>query len=729
MTSERSFSNNLLKLEKDLFRRRNWALAIALFLHFLCFVAGNIVSLVAVSRNWDHANANYRKQLLYTAQDIFGLTSPVYLIAVLLGIFLAIQGFSWLFSRRELDFYMSQPVSRKMRFVSIYLNGILIYVISYLSMMLIGFLAALSLGGMNGALVAEAFAEFVRCLLLFLGVYHIALLAVMWTGTLVWSILGSLFLLLAEYVVLILVDGYRSLYYSTYVSSFMEPKLSAIFNYLLPVQSHIDYPSIDVGSVTLFGSTDGTSLSAAMRTALPYDIRALIVAVLVLVCVVVSWRMRKSESAGNSIVFKPVRITVRVITSVFAGLIAGLAFFNTLDSQASDAMFFDLFCILLVTLLTAVILQMLFNRDFRAGFRNIVPAICAALIVLGISLFYRYDVSGYDSYLPDADKVESCALYVWDGYSINTDVYNWSNNTNSYAENTMYLTDVSSVEKLAQNAIDALDTDREDEYYTSINVLYRMKDGKEVHRSYLLPKSTADTQALNAILASKEYLSSRFPLTAETLQTDQVMLTYETSYGSETVSGAYYTALKNAYTADLENYDFDLASTVHPIGMLYVNYKDPYSVLSGETITYPVYESFSNTVAFLEDHDLWVKPYPEASDIEVLTVTRDYYFDSYDFYSNVELYSYVDDPEDAFSYEQVDFTDPEEIQEILEVSFNTAFDEAWYREEIEFESYAGFYTTPSGTIGPYSGSLSFASGDLPLFVKSRFSENKYKTVG
>ncbi len=707
MMSDRSFSNNLLKLEKDLFRRRNWVLAIALFLHFIIFVAGMLIGLMDVSRSWDHSSSAYTTQILSTTQYFFGLTSPVFIIAILLGVLLAIQGFSWLFSRRELDFYFSQPVSGKMRFVSIYLNGILIYVISYLLMLAVGLLAALPFGALTRALADEALAEFIRCLILFLGVYHIALLAVMWTGTLIWAILGSAFLLFVEYVVLILVDGYRSLYYSTYVSYFLEPKVSAIYNYLIPAQNAALYSLEETGYLS------GASLAESMRSALPYDARALVTAAVILVCVLVSWRIRKPESAGTAIIFRPIRITVRIMTSVIAGLISGLAFFSTMISGSSASMVWDLFCMVLVTLLTAVILQMLFERNFLAGFRSLIPALCAAVIVIGLSLFYRLDLSGFDSYLPDESSVESCALYVEDGYSIYEAEGRHSFNTNYFAENTMYLTDITSVEKLAQTAIDALKEDTDSGIY--ISVLYRMKNGKEIRRSYLLPRSHADAEPLNAILSSSEYKNSRFPITAENAESEQVVLTYHTTYATQTVTGEYYTLLKNAYTADLQNYDYTLASSEHPVGMLTVSYKD-----SSLSRSYPVYESYSHTSDFLRETGLWIKSYPEPSDIEELTIVHLVSETSY-------IYS---DAYYAESEEEIVITDPDEIRDILAVTYNNAFDEGWHFGNEDYDDYYyGTYKTTGGATGPYYGLLSFAAGDVPLFVKSRFSENRYTAAG
>ena len=54
----------------------------------------------------------------------------------------AVQGFSYLYSRKKIDFYMGMPIKRKRRFLNIWLNGILLYVIPYLTGLLISILIA-----------------------------------------------------------------------------------------------------------------------------------------------------------------------------------------------------------------------------------------------------------------------------------------------------------------------------------------------------------------------------------------------------------------------------------------------------------------------------------------------------------------------------------------------------------------------------------------------------------
>ena len=53
---------------------------------------------------------------------------------IILAIITGIQGFYWIYKTRSVDFYESQPMSRKERFWQIYVNGILLYCVPMLVM-------------------------------------------------------------------------------------------------------------------------------------------------------------------------------------------------------------------------------------------------------------------------------------------------------------------------------------------------------------------------------------------------------------------------------------------------------------------------------------------------------------------------------------------------------------------------------------------------------------------
>ena len=81
--------------------------------------------------------------LLLTAAGVYFLLSSGRLgkklkiaLVCALAVLLAVQGFSWMDSKRKLDLYLSVPVSSRKRFAVIYLNGAAIFAVCYLAMLL-----------------------------------------------------------------------------------------------------------------------------------------------------------------------------------------------------------------------------------------------------------------------------------------------------------------------------------------------------------------------------------------------------------------------------------------------------------------------------------------------------------------------------------------------------------------------------------------------------------------
>ena len=74
----------------------------------------------------------------------------------MVAIIAAIQGFSYMYQRKKLDMYMSVPVTKGRRFAAIYLNGFLVYFLSYLLNLLLSFFVGQAMGASTSLAVEEA---------------------------------------------------------------------------------------------------------------------------------------------------------------------------------------------------------------------------------------------------------------------------------------------------------------------------------------------------------------------------------------------------------------------------------------------------------------------------------------------------------------------------------------------------------------------------------------------
>ena len=128
----------------------------------------------------------------------------------------AIQGFSYLYSRKKVDMYHSVPVKKSRRFAVISINGVLIFFIPYAINLFLAMLVAWMNGGMNGDNFTAAMLAMCLNLLLFMGVYGLSLIAVMLTGNLIVTILAVLVFLAYELVVKVILEEYKRSFFSYY---------------------------------------------------------------------------------------------------------------------------------------------------------------------------------------------------------------------------------------------------------------------------------------------------------------------------------------------------------------------------------------------------------------------------------------------------------------------------------------------------------------------------------
>lgn len=134
MTSKKSFLVNI----KTNARRRVWLIVLT-FLGF--FFSMPVLTALVLSTEKMYM-ADYRQTDIYLGQIFarsIGLNGGMAVFISMVAIIAAIQGFSYMYQRKKLDMYMSVPVTKGRRFAAIYLNGFLVYFLSYLLNLLLSF--------------------------------------------------------------------------------------------------------------------------------------------------------------------------------------------------------------------------------------------------------------------------------------------------------------------------------------------------------------------------------------------------------------------------------------------------------------------------------------------------------------------------------------------------------------------------------------------------------------
>ena len=169
-------------------KRRLWAAALSAVIFFFSFP---VVMVYLTTVAYVDTDINRKMRLASDALNILSYRNgwTGFLMAVL-AVVLGISGFSYLNSRRKVDFYHSLPVRREKLFAVQYTTGILIAAVPYLVFVL----TAAAIASAYGVSPADAFSTALKGwgfeMLSFLVLYTTAVIAVMMTGNTVVALLG-----------------------------------------------------------------------------------------------------------------------------------------------------------------------------------------------------------------------------------------------------------------------------------------------------------------------------------------------------------------------------------------------------------------------------------------------------------------------------------------------------------------------------------------------------------
>ena len=675
MTSRNSSSASFISGQRELLRRRMWPFALCLLLFALQHVAGTFLVLSSTRTTMENSGlysaAEIARELQAGASLLLGLRSLSSVITVVLAIVLAIQGYSWLMSRQELDFYESQPVSRRSHFFSVWANNLLIYLLSYLSTMLLAHLVAAGLGArteMSGVVFAESMVQVLRSLLLFLGIQAVAMLAVMLTGNIIISLLAAAVLLLYEFFFRLLIEGLREEFYRTFVTrdilEFM-PVLSPLRWYLEGTGKAAEYMQ-SAGYLGESFSEPGI-LGRAVSLILPCEAANLLLTAGLMAAVYFCYHIRKSESAGSAVIFRPVRGVVRIAIAVLLALFTGSVLYNINSEVKSYGTAAAIIGIVIMAVIMACVMQIIYEFNFRALFRH--PWEIALAAGLGILIFcvFRFDLTGYDRSLPSPSSVESCSVSVSDRFNQYYDEEGQNLSAEEYFRDHMILTDTAAVFALAEAGIDELQKDPDGRNPDPwMQILFRQKNGKMVRRTFPVPAGSPEV--LDRVLSSEEYLRGQYPLYGEDyLAGHKKSLTflYDAGWVQMENSEDLYDEFRDAYIKDLARYSYTLAHEEYSIGTITLEYRNQQGYVRANQ-SYEVYPSYEATIGFLKAHELWAEPTPPAEAVSLISL-----------WDNDAWAKADGEASDA----DIRITEPAEIQAILDASVPGPVRSVWHTED------------------------------------------------
>ena len=716
MTSANLSWGEKLKNRRTYVNRTLWTGLVVTPFYAAYFILGVIMM---VSRSINYANIYHQsdellyKEKLSAVAGIIGLSSIDWLLVIATAVMFALQGFSYVFNTSQIDFYLSQPTTRVQRIKKNYFNAFGTFISIYVGTEAIALIIAAAMGAVNANVLMAALIETIRAIVLFFAFYNMTVLAVMLSGSLPIAILiiaGFSFITL---VIFGEISLFKGIFYSTYYGE--EPfkaYLSPIFDRAISMEK----------LMYLRHATDGYLLnndyiSLSIGTIIDYEIDILIVGIIAFIAVLIFARLRQAEMAGKSIPFRPFRWFIKVIASAIVGIGSGYFVFF-LYSAVWNSRLYVMMCAIMViaTIFAGCIIEVILEGNIRRMFKGIAQTIMAIALVILVFVIYRGDLLGFDSYVPSADKVESCAILNGER-TFNIYDRHFGNNDFS-SKDYMEIREIEPFIEVAKVGMDTQKKVKDNEhkglYIDSgyqIGILYRMKNGKDIYRYITVPYDAVD-DSLDKIISGEGYKKGNFEVfhDEKIREADKKAVNRKLRYvtGIDTVEAKSfdYEEFSDAYRRDvLEYYSFKNMKDKMPVGSVEYEINDETYVYG----SFDVYDTYSNTISLLKKYGIYTDSSLSVDDITSITVIN--YYPGYDL-EQMDDNEYPDSPDSR----EMTYTEKDKIEEILKGVISTDFYNPWYNYNNNNAQYsAQIYT--KGDRSRYDASYyTFLKGKVPGFV-------------
>ena len=620
MTSRSLF----FKYMKENTKQRIWSLALALLLCFFVFPVATALNISTIFRpeNLNSSGLPAELALAQAQQDFTREMLRVYsmkggalaFMLTMAAVVLAASGFAYLHSKKKTDFYHSLPIRREMLYAVTCLNGFLYMAVAYIGFLTIAAVMIRAKGVPFdwGSLYLAS----VEHLCFFALVYMTAIMAMLLTGNLVVGLLGTGVLFSWGPLICMTISAYFSEYFTTFYGD--DSFLLALSERTSPVAWYVE---------ACMSSQPGRMALWAMLAA----------AVLFFLGMFL-YRRRPSEAAGHAMAFPITEPIIRFLIAVPSSLLLGAMFHSMMYEDGWTV--FGLVCGLL---LVSCIIEIIYHFDFRSLFAHKRQLLVSAVFVGVVFVIFRFDLFGYDRYLPATEKLASGGIYC---DLLDPEATSQYHSTVEYTEGwygvtfdampsstlagQMQISDDQGLELLqtiaAQGVHDAAeardrflrghgrwyDVEEGDEAFHNVTIAWHLRNGRTVYRSYLVNVSGVRA-ALEAVYDLDAYKMAMYPVLSLTAD-DVAGINYkeEDECSHVKLAGAdTKAALLAAYQEELKALTSETRTREMPIAEIQFKTNENQALIQklrdeGGNYTlfnhyyyYPIYPSFTKTIALL----------------------------------------------------------------------------------------------------------------------------------
>ena len=618
MISKRSFT----MLLKDDLKKRSWLLVMSFLVFCLIFpgvILDNIQGMISIYGETD-LSPRFLNALTYSGNNYYALA------VVLMAAICALTGFSYIYSRPKLDFYHSLPVKRETWLLLKAASGLVIFAgatgaaaIEELFMGAIYHVADLNL-------VQAVLGKFFLYLLIFLVAYFLCLVAMLMTGKLLVSVL--LVPLLFGFTGL--VAWLYRLFERTFYTGYLEQEIPNLFQkYPCPATCMLDLtekwnqyvenglsgdlPFLELGILILF----------------------LLVEILLSVCL---YRNRRSEAAGNSVVFPKIGVLIKILAVCTVSLAVGI-FLKTFSYTQSDLWFFG--GIALGLLVFTGVVDFIYYTDIRNVLKRPLELLAVTVLTFGIALVFRFDLLGYDTYLPDADKIACMSVnnYALANVYHQVMTYTEMSSTSTTSEDSTQvldsyqLTEFEPIYAMAENGSQNADKGTEEDVTKIlVDIRYNLKNGRVVYRTYPVDRDVFEENA-EKLYEKPGFIKAMYPIFGR--KCEEISSIW--AYGVNTRNGSYTfqsqqekEEFAKAYEEDLLTLKYSDISGSELLGTMSISYEPERqevkngsieaNLISDEDNGYPILRSFTRTIQVLEQFGVVFPDTLDPNEVRALTV-------------------------------------------------------------------------------------------------------------
>lgn len=610
MTSKNSF----FKLLWEDLRQRLWSIILAMVVIILPIT---IVVLLQIS------SAVGREIYWRDVEACFKDDFPWYYLVAVVGAFIcACCSFGYLFSKKKVDFFHGLPVGRTKQFAMRYVSGVLVYLVPNLLMLLTNAVIIAAAGGFSVEMAKIMFHGLCYHLLGFLVMYSAFCICIFLVGNLfvLFAVAGWMFAYVPAAV--LLYEGMREAFYKTYSyqnNSFFD--LMKPFRFFSPFYYYCGW---------MPNAADRGGIGAGV-----FIFQNLFYLAVLVVLGYVLYRIRPSEGAGKAIVFSWAKPLVRISSELIIGVGAAFLFYGMVGNQRIDSGWI-VFGGILGVVLSHMFIESVLHYDVRKCFADKLSMAAAAVVAVAFTLGMRYDVTGYDTYLPKQKQIVSADIQTEDTQSRQIVSGEYRTSVTMTDMNLLYPFLKECRNRNMENSYEGATQ--------TVRFVMRLKNGKQVYRRYVIPEALFEAHygvLFNSAEYKADYLKGIKALmqTPERLQAVSFSMEEHTLTYSDALTTADKKELLAALTTGYERMDWQTRYYTAPRFLIelqvdYAGKADSHA--SNRIFRLPVYDCYTETIAFAKRKGFRGLEARDWSKVESVTLAEGYSYTK--IYPSTDMY-------------------------------------------------------------------------------------------